>query len=495
MSAPDGGEHRAARLATCERMIAEGIDPYPVGFQPTHPIAQVRAAAASLPPDSRTEDRVAIAGRVMLNRIAGGLVFATVRDATGDVQLMLTAEATGEAGLARWKGDVDLGDLVGVDGTVITTRRGEITVLVADWRITAKALRPLPDKHRGLVDPEARVRQRYLDLLLRPEARTMVQARACVLDCLRTGLRSREYLEVETPMLQVLPGGANARPFITHSNAYDLPLYLRIAPELYLKRLLVGGLPRVFEINRNFRNEGADTRHNPEFTMLEMYEAYGDFTTMAELTRTLIGDCARALYGAEVARHEQQEHDLSGTWPWVSIWDGLSERLQVPVTPSTPADALRAIAARAEIALDPGWGAGEIVLELYERLLEATTVLPTFYADFPTDVSPLTRAHRRLDGAAERWDLVAFGSEIATGYTELNDPLEQRRRLLAQVQRGRAGDEEAMRLDEDFLRALEYGMPPAGGQGMGLDRLLMMLTGRGIRETVLFPLVRPTAGP
>lgn len=487
----EGGDQHTARVRTAERLRERGVEPYPVGFRPAAAISEVRTTAGDLPPDSRTGIVTSIAGRVMLNRVTGALVFATVRDATGDLQVMLTADTTGAAALADWKSDVDLGDLVGITGTIITTRRGELSVLVTEWLVTAKSLHPLPEKYRGLTDPEARIRARYLDLLLRPEARAMVRARATVLACLRRDLDARGFCEVETPMLQVIPGGANARPFITHSNAYDLPLYLRIAPELYLKRLLVGGLDRVYEINRNFRNEGADSRHNPEFTMLEMYQAYGDYHTMADLTRTLILDCAQSVHDAPIARHDDAEHDLSGPWPWVSVWEGLSERLGESITPDTPADVLRSHARRLDIALDPAWSAGTVILELYEHLLEATTVGPTFYADFPTDVSPLTRGHRSLAGAAERWDLVAFGAEIATGYTELNDPAEQRRRLQAQAQRGRAGDEEAMRVDEDFLRALEHGMPPAGGQGMGIDRLLMMLTGRGIRETVLFPLVRP----
>lgn len=490
----DGSDQHAARLRTVDRLRGRGVEPYPVGFQPAASISEVRARAGDLAPDSRTGIVTSIAGRVMLNRVTGALVFATVRDATGDLQVMLTADTTGAAALAEWKSDVDLGDLVGITGTIVTTRRGELSVLVSEWLITAKALHPLPEKYRGLTDPEARIRARYLDLLLRPEARMMVRARADVLASLRRNLDVRGFCEVETPMLQVMPGGANARPFITHSNAYDLPLYLRIAPELYLKRLLVGGLERVYEINRNFRNEGADSRHNPEFTMLEMYEAHGDYHSMADLTRMLILDCAQTLHDAPIARHDDAEHDLSGPWPWVTVWQGLSERLGEVITPDTPVATLRTHAQRLDIALDPSWSAGTVILELYEHLLEATTVSPTFYADFPADVSPLTRGHRSLAGAAERWDLVAFGAEIATGYTELNDPAEQRRRLEAQAQRGRAGDDEAMRVDEDFLRALEHAMPPAGGQGMGVDRLLMMLTGRGIRETVLFPLVRPLPG-
>jgi lysyl-tRNA synthetase, class II len=473
-----------------------GIDPYPVGFFPDHSVAQIRSEFGDLAPESKTGKIVSIAGRIMLNRVTGKLIFATIRELGTDLQVMVAADAVGELELERWKDQIDLGDLVGVTGEVVTTKRGELTVRASSWILTAKSLRPLPDKHKGLNDPEARVRQRYVDLLVRDEAREMLKIRTTVVASIRNSLAKRGFTEVETPMLQVLHGGANARPFKTHINAYDMELYLRIAPELYLKRLLVGGVDKVFEINRNFRNEGADSSHNPEFTMLEMYEAYGDYTTMQNLTQAIIQEAAEAVYGKQVVRHFDDEgnvteFDISGNWPRISVYEGLSEKLGETITSKSTIDELTKIAEKLEIKLDPKWARGQIVLELYEHLLEDTTSLPVFYADFPKDVSPLTREHRSDSELAERWDLVAFGAEVGTAYTELNDPVEQRKRLTEQSLLAAGGDAEAMVVDEDFLRALEYGMPPAGGQGMGIDRVLMMLTGRGIRETVLFPLVKP----
>jgi lysyl-tRNA synthetase class 2 len=364
-------------------------------------------------------------------------------------------------------------------------------VLADDWAITAKSLRPLPEKHKGL-GAEQRSRMRYVDLIVNPDARRMLTVRSLAVRSLRDSLTARGYLEVETPMLQVVHGGANARPFRTHINAYNLDLYLRIAPELFLKRLAVGGVERVFEINRNFRNEGVDASHNPEFTMLEAYQAYGDYDQMQTMTRELIQEAAVAAFGSTTVTHtDGTEHDLAGLWRSVSVYEGLTESTGVRVDADTPVEELQRLCREHEIALDPAWGRGQIVLEMYERLLEEHTVEPTFYRDFPTDVSPLTRQHRTEPRLAERWDLVAFGKEIGTAYSELVDPVEQRRRLTEQSLLAAGGDVEAMALDEDFLRALEYAMPPSGGMGMGIDRMLMMLTGASIRETILFPLVKP----
>ncbi len=489
-------EQQQIRREKLNSIIDSGVDPYPVGFTPDHSLGQIREDFKDLQPESKTGKNVAIAGRVMLNRITGKLIFSTIRESGIDLQIMLAADSVGEAELERWKEQIDLGDLVGITGEVVTTKRGELTVRASNWVLTAKSLRPLPDKHKGLNDPEARVRQRYVDLLVRDEAREMLNIRSTVVSSIRSSLTKRGFIEVETPMLQVMHGGANARPFKTHINAYDMELFLRIAPELYLKRLLVGGVDKVFEINRNFRNEGADSSHNPEFTMLEMYEAYGDYSTMQKITQEIIQEAAEAVYGKQVARHFDDEgnvteYDLSGNWPRVSVYEGLSNKLGQQVNSQTSAQELTRIAEKLSIKLDPKWTRGQIVLELYEHQLEDTTQSPVFYADFPKDVSPLTREHRTDSELAERWDLVAFGAEVGTAYTELNDPMEQRKRLTEQSLLAAGGDAEAMQLDEDFLRALEYGMPPAGGQGMGIDRVLMMLTGRGIRETVLFPLVKP----
>ncbi|MBO0820121.1 MAG: bifunctional lysylphosphatidylglycerol synthetase/lysine--tRNA ligase LysX [Nocardiopsaceae bacterium] len=475
-------------------MLESGVEPYPVGYPRTALAGPLREEYGSLPKDTATGKTVGVAGRVMLYRLGGKLCFATLRDGSGDIQVMISLARVGEDALAAWKRDVDLGDHVGVTGEVITSRSGELSVLADSFAITAKSLRPLPEKHAGLTDPEARVRQRYLDLLVNPRSRQIARTRSRVVQSVRTALVSRDFLEVETPILTPLHGGANARPFTTHYNAYDTRVYLRIALELYLKRLLVGGLERVFEIGRNFRNEGADATHNPEFTMLEAYETYGDYDTIGTLTRELVQDAAVAAFGSTVIRRAGgSEYDIGGSWKSVSVHDGISSALGEPVTPDTPLSELVKLCERADVPLQPGWNAAQVVLEMYERLVEKRTVEPTFYRDFPVEVSPLTRAHRDDPRLAERWDLVAFGAELGTGYSELVDPVVQRERLTAQSLLAAGGDPEAMQLDEDFLAALEYAMPPAGGRGMGIDRLMMTLTGENIRETQLFPFVRPGA--
>jgi lysyl-tRNA synthetase class 2 len=489
---PDVPEQMKVRLVKRERLLAEGVDPYPVGFPRTATIGEVRDRYPDLPPDSATGDKVGVAGRVMLSRVGGKLSFATIRDGTGDIQVMISQDRVGPDALAAWKRDVDLGDHVGVEGEVITSRRGELSVLADRFAITAKALRPLPEKHRGLSDVESRVRQRYVDLIVNPGTRRMAEIRSTVIRTLREELHARGFLEVETPVLQPVHGGANARPFTTHINAYNMDIYLRIALELYLKRLLVGGIEKVFEIGRNFRNEGADATHSPEFTMLEAYEAYGDYNTIGTLTRELIQAAAVAALGSTVLRRaDGTEFDIGGEWQLKTVHGAVSEALGEKVTPDTSEEYLRQLCAQAGVPVEPGWNRGQVVLEMYERLVERQTVAPTFYRDFPVEVAPLTKAHREDPRLAERWDLVAFGTEIGTGYSELNDPVEERARLTAQSLLAAGGDPEAMQLDEDFLRALEYGMPPAGGMGAGIDRILIMLTGETARETILFPLVRP----
>ena len=490
---PGQPEQVQVRLSKVDRLRTEGTDPYPPAVPRTHDIADVRAAYPDRAPDTRTGEHVSVAGRVVLLRNHGKLCFATVRDWTGDLQVMVTAPGVGEPALAAWKSTVDLGDHVSVTGEVVVSKRGELSVLASAWELAAKCLRPLPDKHRGLADPEARVRQRYLDLIMDADSRRMLRLRGAVLHALRTGLVNRGFLEVETPVLQRVHGGANARPFVTHGNAYDLRLYLRIAPELYLKQLVVGGVAKVFELGRTFRNEGVDATHNPEFTMLEAYQAYADYTVMRELAREMVLAAATAAFGEPVCqRPDGSQVDLSGQWPVATVHDAVAQALGEPVIPDTTVAELRALAGSAKVPLDPRWGRGQVLLELYERLVEARTGAPTFYIDFPTDVSPLTRAHRKDPRLAERWDLVAFGTELGTAYTELVDPVEQRRRLTAQSLLAANGDAEAMELDEDFLQALEYAMPPTGGLGLGVDRLVMLLTGRTIRETLPFPLVRPS---
>ncbi len=491
-------EQLRVRRRKLDRLRAEGIDPYPVGFPRTTTAAAVHAAYPQLQPDTRTGAQVGITGRVVLNRSAGRLHFATIQDGTGRIQVMLSEDHVGAEALLRWRHDVDLGDHIGVRGEVVTTRRGELSVAAAEWRITAKCLHPLPDKHRGLHDPEARVRLRHIDLVTNPRARQLLHLRSQVVAGVREYLAGRRFVEVETPMLQHVHGGANARPFVTHINAYDMRLYLRIAPELFLKRLMVGGEERVFEVNRSFRNEGADATHNPEFTMLEAYEAYGDYNTMLVLARQMIQHTAARAFGMPVARRVDAggattEVDLGGEWRITTVNKALSQALGETVDNDTTVETLTKLCDAAGINYAPQWSRGVIVLEMYEHLCQARTVEPTFYRDFPADVSPLARRHRSDPRMAERWDLVAFGMEVGTAYSELIDPVEQRQRLTAQSLLAAKGDPEAMELDEDFLSALEYAMPPTGGLGVGVDRLMMMLTGRTIRETILFPTVKPHA--
>ncbi|MFJ6198499.1 bifunctional lysylphosphatidylglycerol synthetase/lysine--tRNA ligase LysX [Micromonospora sp. NPDC092111] len=482
-------EQVRVRRAKLDRLRAQGVDPYPVGWPRTDSAATVRDRHAGLAPDTGTGETVSVAGRVLLVRDHGRVCFVTVRDGSGDLQLVLERE------LDRWRATVDIGDHVGATGEVYATRRGEVSVRVADWRLTAKCLRPLPDKHHGLADPEAKVRQRYLDLATSTEARDLLRARGATLDSLRRTLVARDFLEVETPILQRVHGGANARPFVTHSNAYDLRLTLRIAPELYLKRLAVGGVERVYELGRVFRNEGVDFSHNPEFTVLEAYQAYADYHDMRELARELIVAAAVAVHGTPLARHPGSGElvDIGGEWPVRTVHEAVSAALGEEVTADTGVATLRTFCDAAGVSYDPRWERGEVLLEMYERLVEAATEVPTFYLDFPIEVSPLTRQHRQDPRLAERWDLVAFGMELGTAYSELVDPTEQRRRLTAQSLKAAGGDPEAMELDEDFLTALEYAMPPTGGLGLGVDRLVMLLTGRSIRETLPFPMVRESS--
>lgn len=485
-------EQLRVRREKLDRLRAQGVDPYPRNFPRTTTAAALRASHQHLAPDAATGERAGVAGRVMLLRNSGKLCFATLRDDTGDIQVMISLDRVGADTLAAWKTDVDLGDHVGVEGEVITSRRGELSVLADTWALTAKALRPLPEKHHGLTDPELRVRQRYLDLVVNPSARDLVRARAIVLRSLRATLDRHGYTEVETPSLQPLHGGATARPFRTHLNAFGTDLYLRIAMELYLKRLLVGGVERVYEIGRNYRNEGVDSTHSPEFTMLEAYEAYGDYDTMAALTRELVIDAAQEVGSTVVRDSTGREIDLAAPWRTVTVHAAVSAALGEEVTPDTPAGALRKLADRASVSLQDVWGAGDIVLELYEKLVEHTLAEPTYVRDFPLEVRPLARQHRDDPRLAEAWDLVVFGMELAPAYSELADPVEQRARLTEQSLRAAGGDPEAMQLDEDFLVALEHGMPPLGGLGVGVDRLIMVLTGVNIRETILFPMVRPS---
>ena len=476
-----------------DRIISSGGEAYPVSVPLTHAIAEVGEAYAHLEAGEESSDIVAVAGRVVFVRNTGKLCFAAIQDGEGRrLQIMVSLDAVGEDSLAAFKSDVDLGDHLYARGPAGKSRRGEVSVFATEWALAAKALRPLPVLHKDLAE-DTRVRQRYVDLIVRPLARETVRNRAALMRSLRESLHSRGFIEIETPMLQTQHGGAAARPFVTHMNAFDIDLYLRIAPELFLKRAVVGGIEKVFEINRNFRNEGVDSSHSPEFSMLEAYEAYGDYMTMATLTREIVQASAMDLFGTTTVTHaDGSEYDLGGEWTTLSLYGSLSEALDREITPQTPVTDLQRLCDAAEISVDPKRvNHGKLVEELWEHHVGNGLTAPTFVMDFPVETSPLTRDHRTTEGVVEKWDLYVKGFELATAYSELVDPVIQRQRFEQQARMAAQGDDEAMRLDEDFLTAMEYGMPPAGGMGMGMDRLLMALTGLGIRETILFPLVKP----
>lgn len=493
-TAEEISEQKAVRLQKRARLIDEASDlgggAYPVRLPITTTIPEVRDRFVGLGVDEASGETVGVAGRVVHLRNTGKLCFAALQSGDGSrIQAMVSLAEVGEESLAAWKELVDLGDHLFVSGEVITSRRGELSIMVKEWRIAAKAVLPLPNLHNELGE-ETRVRSRYLDLIAREQARKNVIDRAKVNASLRQTFAGLGFIEVETPMLQVMHGGASARPFVTHSNAFDTELYLRIAPELYLKRAVVGGIERVYEINRNFRNEGADSTHSPEFAMLEAYEAYGDYTTIADLTQKLIQDAAAAVSGSHVVTWaDGTEYDLGGEWDRISMYGSLSEAIGEEITPETPMTRLEELAEAAGIEIDHPIP-GKFVEELWEHHVKGGLVRPTFVMDFPEDTSPLVRGHRSIPGVVEKWDLYVRGFELATGYSELVDPVIQRERFVAQATLAAGGDPEAMQLDEEFLRALEFGMPPSGGMGMGIDRLLMAITGLGIRETILFPLVK-----
>jgi lysyl-tRNA synthetase class 2 len=476
-------------MAKLKALQAKGIDAYPVGQAPSHTVA--------LAIDAQDDVTVSISGRVLRIRDYGAVLFAQLRDWSGEVQLLLDNSRLTEGDTADFTGAIDLGDLVEVTGTMGYSKNGTRSLLVDSWRLIGKCLRPLPDKWKGLTDPEARVRTRYVDLAINTEARDLITARSRILHAIRETLVGKGFLEVETPILQQIHGGANARPFMTHINAYDLDLYLRIAPELYLKRLCVGGVERVFELGRAFRNEGVDFSHNPEFTLLEAYQAHADYNVWVHGCRELIQNAAEAANGSQVVMRpgvtegSLEPVDVSGEWPVKTVHGAVSEALGEEIDTDTDLARLRKLCDGAGIPYLTHWDEGAVVLELYERLVEGRTEHPTFYKDFPTSVSPLTRPHRSKPGIAERWDLVAWGVELGTAYSELTDPVEQRRRLQEQSLLAAGGDPEAMELDEDFLQAMEYAMPPTGGLGVGVDRVVMLITGRSIRETLPFPLAKP----
>lgn len=487
-------EQVRVRLTKLKKLRNNGIEAYPVGEPPSHTVAQAM--------DADDEVSVSVSGRILRVRNYGGVLFAHLRDWTGEIQVLLDNSRLEQGRAADFNAAIDLGDLVEVTGHMGASKSGTQSLIVSRWRLIGKCLRPLPNKWKGLIDPEARVRTRYVDLAVNAESRALISARSAVLRSVRETLFGKGFIEVETPILQQIHGGATARPFVTHINAYSMDLFLRIAPELYLKRLCVGGVERVFELGRAFRNEGVDFSHNPEFTLLEAYQAHADYLVWVDGCRELIQNAAEAANGAPVVMRPKtrddsyvggrlEPADISGVWPVKTVHDAVSEALGERVDAETSLSTLRKLSDAVHIPYREQWDAGAVVLELYEHLVEDRTEEPTFYIDFPTSVSPLTRPHRRTPGVAERWDLVAWGVELGTAYSELTDPVEQRRRLHEQSLLAAGGDPEAMQLDEDFLQAMEYAMPPTGGLGMGIDRVVMLITGRSIRETLPFPLAKP----
>ena len=486
-------EQMQVRRAKRAALLAAGRSAYDVTTARTHTLAEVREQFGALATDERSGTVVTVIGRVIFVRVTGKLCFARLRDGDGtELQAMLSLAEVGEGELADFKAFVDLGDLIGVTGEVISSRRGELSVSATSWTMVSKALRPLPIEHRALSE-ESRVRSRHLDLIVRPEAREMLRHRALITASVRRTLDRYGYIEVETPVLQTIHGGA-AKPFITHFNSLDTTTYLRTNLELALKRLLVGGVHRVYEIGRVFRNEGLDSTHSAEFTELEAYEAFGDMRTMAELIRSVVLDAADVTGGRVVPDGAGGDIDLDTEWTWLPIHRAVADAVGADVTVDTDVVTMRSLAADSDVEVPASATAGEIVLELYEKVVEHTLMHPTFIYDYPADVRPLARPKPSEPRLAEAFDLIIGGVEIAPAYSELADPVLQRERFAEQARLAAAGDEEAMPLDEEFLTALEYGMPPAGGMGMGIDRLVMLLTGaRSLRETILFPAIRPAA--
>ncbi|MDR0366734.1 MAG: lysine--tRNA ligase [Bifidobacteriaceae bacterium] len=489
---PQLSEQAQVRRAKRAAMLQRGVPAYPVEVPLTTTIAEVRAQFGDLDAGAETDQMVGLAGRVVFIRNTGKLCFATLQSGAGArLQAMISLAEVGQESLDLFKAEVDLGDHLFVHGRVIASKRGELSVLVDRWQIASKALRPLPVLHSDLAD-ETRVRDRPADLIVREASRQTALTRALVVRSLRTTLDDLGFVEVETPILQTLHGGAAARPFTTHMNAFDTELYMRIAPELFLKRAVVGGIEKVFELGRIFRNEGVDSSHAPEFTSLEIYQAYGDYNTMAELTELMVRNAALAAAGSTTVKLASGEsYDFGAPWARINLYGSLSQALGQEVTPQTSAADLTQIADRLNVAVPQPASHGKLVETLFEELVSQDLYEPTFVLDFPVETSPLTRDHRQVEGVVEKWDLYVRGTELATAYSELVDPVVQRERFEAQAKAARAGDQEAMALDEDFLAAMEYGMPPSGGMGMGVDRLLMAITGLGIRDTILFPLVKP----
>ena len=495
-------EQRRQRRANHQALEALGVDPCPAGFEPSDAVSAVVETHGGRSGEEleRSQPRTATAGRIVAVRSFGKANFLVLSDGRSRLQAYVRKDSVSARDFDVFR-LLDVGDLAGVAGRVFRTRTGELTVWASRLEFLAKCLEPLPEKWHGLTDVETRYRQRYLDLIVNRDSREVFETRARVVRAVRRFLDARGYLEVETPMMQPLAGGALARPFVTHHNALDLPLYLRVAPELYLKRLVVGGMERVYEINRNFRNEGVSTRHNPEFTMLEFYEAYSDYRKLMDLTEELLGAVADEVLDGRRCAFDGAAISLQAPFARLplrsAVRGAVSERLGRDVSEGDLRDlaAVTRLARELGVEITPGSGAGRVAFTLFETLCEDALVQPTFVHDFPTEVSPLSKQRPDDPDTVERFELYAGGMEIANAFSELNDPAEQRRRFEAQRRARRAGDEEAHAMDEDYLRALEHGLPPTGGEGVGIDRLVMLLTGRrSIRDVILFPLLRPRPG-
>lgn len=484
---------RARRLGRIDALRSEGRNPYPYRFDRTHTLGGIRESHGSLEPGTETEDAVIVAGRVMLKRDQGKLIFITLRDRTGDIQLFISKSVVGDVEFDEIN-ELDLGDWIGASGHVMTTRKGELSIKISSVTLLSKSVRPLPDKWHGLQDVDTRYRQRYADLIINEDARRTFEIRHATISSFRRTLQTQGFVEVETPVLHVEAGGAHARPFVTHHNALDMTLYLRIALELHLKRLIVGGMERVFEIGRVFRNEGISTRHNPEFTMMESYQAFGDYTDAMSLTEQLITAAAKDALGTSVVRIGEEHYDLDQPWPRMRMIDLAGEAAGVTLHPSQPVDEVRQVAARHGVSVDSHWGSGKIIEEIFAELVEPTLNRPTFVTGHPVEISPLARVDQNDPHLTERFELFVGTRELANGYSELNDPIEQRARFEEEQKMKEAGDLGAGTVDEDYLRALEFGMPPTAGLGIGIDRLVMLLSGVGsIKDVILFPTLRPEA--
>ena len=492
-TAPDAtlNDERARRLATRGEYLAAGTNPYPEHSEVVDYAADIEAKYADLPNEGQTDDIVKIGGRIVAKRGQGKISFVVLRDATADIQLFCRINDMSEADWDLLK-KLDVGDIVNVEGNVVRTKRGQLSVAPKALKLLSKSVRPLPEKFHGLSDKETRYRQRYVDLIVNEDVRETFRKRSAILSAFRRYMESDGYMEVETPILQTIQGGATAKPFITHFNALNQECYLRIATELHLKRLLVGGFERVFEIGRIFRNEGMDLTHNPEFTTMEAYRAYSDLEGMKALAEGVIKAANAAVNDSEQIEYQGMTIDLSGTWPSRPMTEIVSEVLGREVTIDTPAEEL---AAECGIEVKPEWGAGKLIAEIYDELGEDTIVNPTFVVDYPIEVSPLAKRYDDEPRLTHRFELVIAGHEYANAFSELNDPVDQAERFARQMEEKAEGDEEAMEYDEDYVRALEYGMPPAGGIGIGIDRVVMLLTNQAsIRDVLLFPHMKPEKG-